>query len=74
LGWKGPLEGIWSTLPFSYPCNHKTQAQDHDVVLLPEVLSFETLTPKMCFSGVLYEIPQEEQLENSPTSEEKSKT
>lgn len=40
----------------------------------PEVLSFETLTPEMGFSGVLYKIPQEEQLENTPASEEKSKT
>lgn len=37
--------------------------------LLPDML-----TPQMCFSGVLCEIPQEEQLENIPASEEKSKT
>lgn len=26
LGWKGPCEWIWSTLPLSSPCKHKIQA------------------------------------------------
>lgn len=39
----GPLEGIWPTLSFSYPCNQETKAQEHYLLQLPEVLSFETL-------------------------------
>lgn len=67
---KGPLERVCSTLPLSYPRNHKTQAQKRDMVL-PAVLSFETLSPEMCFPASCTGYLRRASLRT--TSEEKSK-